>query len=459
MITINDWLKLSKEEQKYCLKRPIQRTIDISSPSHTIPKSRNPSGGINSQKTPEQNIKTSVKKIIRAVRDYGDRALFELTQQFDGVSLQSLKIAPEKIQNAKINQESLKALQQAIQSITTYHRASLPEDTRISTAVGITILNTYRPIQKVGLYVPAGNKTPLVSSLLMQAIPARVAGCPIKVLCTPPNATGDINAQLLIAARLCGIETIYTLGGAQAIAAMAYGTESVIKVDKLFGPGNSYVTQAKTLVANDPEGAAIDMPAGPSEVMISADEKANPTFVAADLLAQAEHGADSQVFLICDDLNFAQKVTQELEQQLANLARKKIITQSLKNSHILVCSNREEQLNIINSYAPEHLIINRGDAESWVSRINAVGTIFLGSWAAETMGDYVSGSNHVLPTHGFARNHNGLSTQEFLTRFTVQSINELGIKNLGPAAITLAQLEGLDAHANAVQIRLNALET
>lgn len=430
MLPVQNWSILSTAERKQCLSRPI----------------------------PTTSIKERVLTIIQKVQAEGDQALFELTQQLDEVNLNQIKVSEQTIQRAAINQQALSAIEQAIQTITNYHQSLLPENKLISTAQGIDILTTYRAIQKVGLYVPGGNKTPLISSLLMQAIPARVAGCPIKVLCTPPDAKGEINAHLLVAARLCGIETIYALGGAQAIAAMAYGTDSVTKVDKLFGPGNSYVTEAKTQVASDPHGAAIDMPAGPSEVMILADNQANPAFVAADLLAQAEHGIDSQVYLICDDLYFAERVNEALKTQFACLSRTEIMNQSLENSMIILCSNQSEQLELINSYAPEHLIINRKDAESWIDKINAVGTLFLGPWSAETMGDYVTGSNHVLPTNGFAKNHNGLSTLDFLTRFSVQSISQEGIKILGPAAVTLANIEGLDAHANAVQIRLNALE-
>lgn len=430
MLCIKNWQSLSLEERKQCLSRPVQTC----------------------------SVQNNVSAIIKKVQNYGDKALYELTQQLDKTRLETLQVPQQKIQNATVGTKSLTALNQAIETITAYHQALLPENTQVTTANGIDILNTYRPIQRVGLYVPGGNKTPLVSSVLMQAIPARVAGCPIKILCTPPDANGNVNEHLLVAARLCDIETIYTLGGAQAVAAMAYGTESVTKVDKIFGPGNSYVTEAKTQVASDPFGAAIDMPAGPSEVMVVADNQANPAFVAADLLAQAEHGVDSQVLLLCDNQNYALQVNQQLIVQLANLSRQKLIKQSLMHSKIIICSDFNEQINIINSYAPEHLIINKENASEWVEQISAVGTIFLGPWAAETMGDYVTGSNHVLPTNGFARNHNGLCTMDFLTRFSVQSINKEGIRNLGPAAITLAQIEGLDAHANAVQIRLNNVE-
>lgn len=430
MLCIKDWQSLSFEEKKQCLSRPVQ----------------------------SNSVKDSVSSIIKRVQNAGDKALYELTQQFDQALLETLKVPQQKIENARITPNSLSAITQAIETITKYHQALLPETTQVSTANGIDIVTTYRPIQRVGLYVPGGNKTPLVSSVLMQAIPARVAGCSTKVLCTPPDRDGNLDEHLLVAARLCGIETIYTIGGAQAVAAMAYGTESVAKVDKIFGPGNSYVTEAKTQVSSDPYGAAIDMPAGPSEVMILADTQANPAFVAADLLAQAEHGADSQVMLLCENKNTAELVNQQLIVQLAKLSRQELIRQSLMHSKIIICADTNEQINIINSYAPEHLIINTKNASACIEQISAVGTIFLGPWAAETMGDYVTGSNHVLPTNGFARNHNGLSTMDFLTRFSVQSISKEGVRNLGPAAVTLAQIEGLDAHANAVQIRLDNLE-
>lgn len=430
MLAIKNWSSLSAEEKKQCLARAPQVCSN----------------------------KDKVLDIINQVRSFGDKALLELTQALDRVTLSSIQMPLQKIQEAQIDAKALSAIEQAIETITLYHQALIPEPNSITTAPGIRIEAAYRPIQKVGLYVPGGNKTPLISSLLMQAIPAAVAGCPIKVLCTPPDAEGQIDPHLLVAARLCGIETIYTLGGAQAIAALAYGTETVIQVDKIFGPGNSFVTQAKTLVASDPEGAAIDMPAGPSEVMVLAEDCSNASFVAADLLAQAEHGSDSQVFLICQSLDFSQKVHSELNRQFLNLSRQNLIRRSLAHSKIIVCPDEQEQIQIINSYAPEHLIVHKETTADWMDSIRAVGTVFLGPWAAETMGDYVTGSNHVLPTNGFAKNHSGLGTLDFLTRFTVQSITEEGILNLGPAALTLAELEGLDAHAQAVQIRLNMLE-
>lgn len=431
MLKISPWQKLSSEEKRVSLTRPLQVNY----------------------------FKTQVQSIISEVQNKEDKALLSFTSQFEGLKLNKLTIAEEEINNAVIPLKGLQALETAIGTISLYHKAMLPETINLSTAKGIRIERLFKPIPKVGLYVPGGNKTPLVSSLLMQAIPAKIAGCPIKVLCTPANKNGEIDSYLLVAARLCEINTIYPLGGAQAIAAMAYGTESVTKVDKLFGPGNRFVTEAKTQVATDPLGAAIDMPAGPSEVMILADEQANPAFIAADLLAQAEHGADSQVLLICESFDFANKVNQALAQQIQLLSRQEIIKQALAESAILVCTDREEQITIINTYAPEHLIINREDATDWVGDVVSAGTIFLGQWAAETMGDYVSGSNHVLPTNGYARSHSGLSTGDFLKAISVQSISAEGLKNLGAAAQTLAEIEGLDAHANAIALRLMSLES
>ncbi|MGQ3889006.1 histidinol dehydrogenase [Legionella sp. CNM-1927-20] len=429
MLKIIDWQNLSFTEQTNLLTRPKK---------------------INS-------IKSQVKAIITSVQEQGDQALFEFAYQFDQCKLTTLQIDQEKINKASITKEALNAIKTAITTITLYHQNLIPEPLSITTAQGIKIKRLYRPIQRVGLYIPGGNNTPLISSLLMQAIPAKIAGCPIKVLCTPANREGDINPHLLVAAKLCGIDTIHPIGGAQAIAAMAYGTESVTKVDKIFGPGNSFVTEAKTQVALDPDGATVDMPAGPSEVLITADSEANPDYVAADLLAQAEHGQDSQVILLCEDKMLAQTVKKALIKQFSQLSRQEIIKQSLEKSAIIICpANKQPAL--INYYAPEHLIINREDALNWVSQITAAGTIFIGPWAAETLGDYVTGSNHVLPTNGYARSHSGLSTLDFLKSMTVQEVNSTGIKTLGQAAITLAQLEGLDAHANAVSIRLKNLE-
>ncbi|WED44538.1 histidinol dehydrogenase [Legionella cardiaca] len=429
MLPINTWQTLSTEEKKQLLSRPQYNNC----------------------------FKKQVEDIIATVKTRGDAGLYALTRDFDGVDLNALQVSSTVIKQAEVSPKAMRALTTAIETITTYHQNTMPQSQSLSTVEGVTISRVYKPITKVGLYVPGGNKTPLVSSLLMQAIPAMIAGCPIRILCTPPNRGGQIDPHLLVAARLCNIETIYQVGGAQAVAAMAYGTESIPKVDKIFGPGNSFVTEAKTQVSTDPLGAAIDMPAGPSEVMIVADNKANPVFVAADLLAQAEHGVDSQVILLCEAEQFAKQVQTAITQQFDSLSRQTIIRQALEHSAIVVCPNLEAQIDIINDYAPEHLIINRNDAVEWLPNIMAAGTIFLGPWAAETLGDYVTGSNHVLPTNGYARNHSGLGTIDFLKAFSIQDITVQGISTLSDAAQSLAIIEGLDAHANAVNVRMNFL--
>lgn len=429
MLSVFSWSSLSVNEQKQRLKRATKKNAS----------------------------KAIVAGIIAQVKDQGDKALRQYSRQFDGVDLSAIRISKESIARAEISETALAAIKSAIETITLFHKASMPQPCRIDTAIGISVERLYRPVDKVGLYIPGGNNTPLISSLLMQAIPALVAGCPTRVLCTPSNARGEIDPHLLVAAGLCQIETIYPIGGAQAIAAMAYGTETVIKVDKIFGPGNAYVTEAKVQVSIDPEGAAIDMPAGPSEVLIIADQQANPLYVASDLLAQAEHGIDSQVILLCETKAFADLVNKAIADQIRCLKRAAIIRQSLQQSSILLCSSRAEMVTIVNRYAPEHLIINCVDAADWVSDIINAGTIFLGPYAAETMGDYVTGSNHVLPTNGYARTHSGLSTSDFLKAISLQSICQNGIKTLGSAAYTLAMMEGLDAHANAVKLRLQSL--
>lgn len=403
-------------------------------------------------------LNTQVKSIIDTVREEGDVALIRFTRQWDKVSLENLQLTEAEINAASISREALKAIQAAIQTIGRYHKKQLPKSRKITTARGISIQRLYRPIDRVGLYVPGGNQAPLVSSLLMQAIPARIAGCPTRILCTPANQDGKVDPHLLVAARLTGIKTIYALGGAQAIAAMAYGTASVQKVDKIFGPGNAYVTEAKTQVSIDPEGAAIDLPAGPSEVLVLSDDYAKPEFIAADLLAQLEHGADSQALCLVDSQAMAKKIVVAVNQQFQSLSRQTLIKKSAAHSAIIVCPNKAEQLAIINAYAPEHLIINRRDASDWVDGIRSSGTIFLGEWASETMGDYITGSNHVLPTHGWAKSHSGLGTEAFLKTISLQSVSKLGLSKLGKEAITLAQLEGLDAHANAISQRFNLLE-
>lgn len=429
-LPIEDWQTLSALRKEELLVRPLQN----------------------------HDAKKRVAEIIHSVQQEGDAALLRWTRELDGVDLKTVMISPKEIAAATISPEVLKAVMTAVKTITHFHQETLPENKRVSTTPGVLLERIHRPISRVGFYVPGGNKTPLVSSLLMQALPAQVAACPMRVMCTPPNAEGMIDPALLVVARLCDIKHIYKVGGAQAIAAMAYGTKSIPKVDKIFGPGNAYVTEAKVQVSSDVRGAAIDMPAGPSEVMILADTSANPLFVAADLLAQAEHGADSQVILLCEDRLFAEAVYQALADQYQHLTRQSLIKKSLQHSAIVICQDRSVMIEIVNRYGPEHLMIQCVDAASYVDHITAAGTIFLGSWAAETLGDYVTGSNHILPTYGFARQRSGLSTGDFMTSLCVQSISQEGLKRLGKAACTLAMMEGLDAHANAIMQRLKIIE-
>jgi histidinol dehydrogenase len=313
------------------------------------------------------------------------------------------------------------------------------------------------PLQAVGMYVPAGS-APLPSAAIMIAVPAAIAGCPTRVLCTPPRRDGGADPAVLVVAKRCGVSQVYKAGGAQAIAAMAYGTATVPKVDKICGPGNAWVTAAKQLVANDPEGAALDLPAGPSEVLVIADESARPAFVAADLLAQAEHDPSAQVILVTTSRALAEAVTAEVEAQQATLGRRQITAAALAHSRILVVPDLATAFAVSNDYAPEHLILEIRDARSWLPRVRSAGSVFLGDWTPESMGDYCSGTNHVLPTYGYARAYSGLSLHDFVRRITVQELTPDGLRNLGPTAQVLAGLEGLDAHANAVTVRLAALE-
>jgi histidinol dehydrogenase len=313
------------------------------------------------------------------------------------------------------------------------------------------------PLGAVGLYVPAGT-APLPSTAIMLAVPAQLARCPVRVLCTPPRRDGTADPAVLVAARLCGIERVFKLGGAQAVAAMAYGTASVPKVDKIFGPGNSWVTAAKQLVAADARGAALDLPAGPSEVLVVADATARAEFVAADLLAQAEHSADAQVVLVTESGELAGAVAQEVERQLAALPRRDIAGRSIAESRLIVVPDLETALEVSNRYAPEHLILQVESPRRWLPRVRNAGSVFLGAWTPETMGDYCSGTNHVLPTYGHARAYSGLGIPDFVKRITVQEATPAGLADLGRTARTLARLESLDAHANAVTVRLDAIE-
>ncbi len=403
--------------------------------------------------------KQVVAEIIARVRHGGDAALYELTRELDDCEVQALQVASAAFDQAAA--QMVPALQQAIeearQRIEVFHRATMGTSIRVETAPGVVCERLTRPIVRVGLYVPAGS-APLPSTALMLGVPAQLAGCREVVLCTPPKPDGRVDAAVLVAARACGIKRVFGLGGAQAIAAMAFGTESVPACDKLFGPGNSWVTEAKLQVSAEPEGPAIDLPAGPSELLVIADKTADPKFVAADLLSQAEHGPDSQVLLLTDSVELIDAVEHELPRQLAALPRCDIAGQALAESRLIQVDDIAQAAEISNTYAPEHLILNVAQPRNLLVRIETAGSVFLGPWSPESVGDYCSGTNHVLPTHGYARAWSGLSVASFQKQITVQELSFRGLQGIGDCAITLARAEGLEAHAQAVFQRLAAAE-
>lgn len=398
----------------------------------------------------------AVTDILARVRDGGDAVLRELGTRFDGVRLPSLEVQGEEFDSAEasVPAELRAAMVAAMRRIEAFHRAGMTQPYAVETAPGVVCERVIRPIARVGLYVPAGS-APLPSTALMLGVPAKLAGCREIVLCTPPRRDGTADPAVLVAARLTGVSRVFKLGGAQAIAAMAFGTESVPACDKLFGPGNAYVTEAKQQVAQS-GAAAIDMPAGPSEVLVIADSGANPAFVAADLLSQAEHGPDSQVLLLSDDAGLLSQVEAELAEQLAQLPRAEIARTSLLRSRLILVQSLEQAFEISNIYAPEHLILALREPRAWLDRVQAAGSVFLGDWTPEALGDYCSGTNHVLPTNGAARAYSGVSVASFQNFVSVQSATRAGIDTIGPDAVTMAEAEGLDAHANAVSLRLSA---
>ncbi|MFQ5635961.1 MAG: histidinol dehydrogenase [Gammaproteobacteria bacterium] len=405
--------------------------------------------------TRNPDLDERVADIIAAVRAGGDAALIELTARFDGVDLESLRVGSEEFAaaGAQIGAEARAAIAVAIDNVEKFHAAQLAGPVRVETVPGVLCERITRPIRAVGLYVPAGS-APLPSTVVMLAVPGRLAAGPTRVIGPPPRGDGRADPGVLVAAQMCGVDAVYKVGGAQAIAALAYGTASIPKVDKIFGPGNSWVTAAKTAVAADPGGAAFDMPAGPSEVMVVADASANPRFVALDLLSQAEHGADSQPVLVCTDARFGDAVAAEIEAALVDLPRRAIIERSLGNALRILVDDVESGLGVANRYAPEHLILQVINARQYIDSIDNAGSIFVGEWAPESVGDYCSGTNHVLPTYGFARSYSGLSVGDFQKQLTVQELSRAGLERLAPTVRTLATLEGLDAHAAAVAARL-----
>ncbi len=403
-------------------------------------------------------LTAAVRTIIATVRRDGDAALLRYTRDFDGAQLQHLQVDAAEFAAARaaLAPLALQALRTAIANVTAFHSVQVPADIRIEIQPGVSCERLVRPIQAVGLYVPAGS-APLPSTAIMLAVPAQLAACPRRILCTPPRSDGRADPAILVAAHLCGIEQVYKVGGAQAIAAMAYGTASIPKVAKIFGPGNRWVAAAKQWVANDPEGAALDLPAGPSEVMVIADDSADAEFVAADLLAQAEHDPGAQALLITTSRALAGRVIATIQERTPTLARRAILQQSLRSARLIVVPDLQTAVQISEQYAPEHLLIETIAPRELLAAITTAGSVFLGRWSPETMGDYCSGTNHVLPTFGYARAYSGLGVGDFLRSMTVQELTAAGLKSLGPVAATLARLEGLESHAAAVELRLESL--
>ena len=411
-------------------------------------------------KRPTQDVSTlfeNVSTILQNVKANGDKAVLEYAEKFDRVKLESLAVTPEEMKEAEaqVPIELKVAILLAQRNIYTFHKKQKFEGKKVETMEGVTCWQKAVGIEKVGLYVPGGT-APLFSTVLMLAVPAKIAGCKEIVLCTPPNKEGKVNPAILYAAQVAGVSKIFKAGGVQAIGAMAYGTESVPKVYKIFGPGNQYVMAAKQMVAM--HDVAIDMPAGPSEVEVIADETANPKFIAADLLSQAEHGVDSQVVLVTTSEKLLEEVEYEVQHQLSRLPRWQIAEQSLANSKLILVKDMEEAISLTNEYAPEHLIIETKDYMEMAEKVVNAGSVFLGSFTPESAGDYASGTNHTLPTNGYAKAYSGVSLDSFIRKITFQEISREGIQNIGPAIEVMASHEQLDAHKNAVSVRLNSLK-
>lgn len=404
---------------------------------------------------PQVDLHAQVRRILDEVRHGGDAAIRTLTERFDGVRLDALEVTPAEFDDAEdsVPGDVRAALLEARERLLIWHRAGMSKEFQVETAPGVSCGRILRGISRVGLYVPSGS-APLPSTALMLAVPARLADCQEVVLCTPPGEGGRANPAILVAARLCGIHRVFKIGGAQAIAAMAFGTASVPVCDKIFGPGNAFVTNAKEQVARTPRGPAIDMPAGPSEVLVIADADASPTFVAADLLAQAEHGPDSQVILLTDSASLIEPVLAAIEAQLSSMPRADIARRALGHARLIVVEDIESAIDISNAYAPEHLILALRDPERFLPQVRAAGSVFLGDYAPESLGDYCSGTNHVLPTGGAARAHSGVSVASFQNSISVQDVSRAGLEAIGPCAVTLARAEGLEGHAQAVLRRM-----
>ena len=422
------WQSLTKDQQQQLLTRPAVNN--------------------------SANITAIVSDIIKQVRQQGDGALFTLTEKFDGIRPATLSVSANEVDTAcaRLSEDMKAALEQAHRNITTFHLAQQQPTLRVETQTGVICEQVTRPVNSVGLYIPGGS-APLPSTVLMLGVPAQIAGCRHIALCSPP----PIADEILYVAKLCGINAIYNVGGSQAIAAMAYGTDTIASVDKIFGPGNAFVTEAKRQVSNDFNGAAIDMPAGPSEVLVIADETADPEFIAADLLSQAEHGPDSQVILVTSSQAIADQTATAIERQLRQLTRADIAQQALASSLLIVTETLLQCVAISNQYGPEHLIVQTCEPRELVPLLDNAGSIFLGKWSPESVGDYASGTNHVLPTYGYTRTYSSLGLADFSKRMTIQELSADGLLGIAKTVTTIAAAEGLDAHKHAVTIRVNKL--
>jgi histidinol dehydrogenase len=430
---IVEWKSLSPPQQAQLLQRPAQRDAAAT--------------------------QATAQAIIDAVRRDGDAAILALTEKFDEVRLAALRVTEREFNDAEraLNAGQIAAIERAISNVRQFHAAQSPRPLRVETSPGVVCERFSVPIRAVGLYVPAGS-APLPSTAIMLAVPADIAACPVRVMCTPPARHGGADPAVLVAARRSGVDQVFKAGGAQAVAAMAYGTASIPKCDKIFGPGNAWVTAAKLLVAQDAAGAAADLPAGVTEVMVIADDSARAEFIAADLLAQAEHSPDAQALLVTTCPPLAEEVARQVRHRAATLSRTAILAKSIHHMRLLIVDTLETAFELANEYAPEHLLLQVREPRRWLGRVSAAGAVFLGHWSPESLGDYCSGPNHTLPTYGYAKAYSGLCLEDFQKRITVQELTAAGLQGLGPTAQTLANLEGLDAHAAAVTVRLAALD-
>jgi histidinol dehydrogenase len=422
------WSSLTPRDRQDLLRRPVSRQPDLGE---------------------------SVAAIIRQIRSGGDRALQELTRQLDRVEPPRLELGPTEMQTAldSIDPKLDQAIGDAMSRIEAFHAADIPANVKVETAPGLNCEVRYQALSPVGLYIPGGS-APLVSTVLMLAIPARLAGCREVIMCSPPARNGEIPPEILAAAHICGVDRVFCAGGAQAVAALAYGTETIPRCAKIFGPGNAWVTEAKQQVSQDPDGAAIDMPAGPSEVLVIADRDANPEFIAWDLLSQAEHGPDSQVLLVTDSAGLATAVIEKLQTLAPETTRAAILEESLSEARVILVDGMPGALRISNAYAPEHLIINTADPAALAEQVENAGSVFIGPWTPESLGDYCSGPNHVLPTYGWARSFGALGVSDYMRRMTLQQASRGALAKVGPTAEILAAVEGLEAHRMAVSARL-----